>query len=121
MKTAAEFWNGKRPLSQAFWLVWIVGGVFVGTILWLPLIVGLNWFPNSLVAFVALASIIVGAYQIFCFVSVWQCAVNVKARVWMVVARILVVLSVVQMTRGLIQTKGLLYAPVVELFHQSVG
>jgi hypothetical protein len=116
MKTASDFWNGKRPLSQAFWLVWIVGGILVGVVAWIPLIIGLNWLPGLLLPITWVVSLILLAYQIFCYVSVWRCANNVKARYWGVIARVLVVLSVIQMVLALIQTNGLLYGPLVGAF-----
>lgn len=113
MKTASEFWNGKRPLSQAFWLVWLVGGILVGVIAWIPLIVGLYWLPGLLLPTTGAMSLLVFAYQLFCYVAVWRCADNVKGRIWAVIARILVVLAAIQMVLALIRTKGLLYGPLV--------
>lgn len=118
MNAVAEFWNGKRPLAQAFWLVWVLGGILFGLLLWLLIVAGLSWFPAMITAVIAIASLALLSFQVYCYVSVWRCAVNVKARVWMVIARVLVVLSALQLALFLVRTNGLIYAPVSEAFGQ---
>lgn len=116
MSMVAAFWNGKRPLAQAFWLLWVLGGILLGLLLWISIIAGLSWFPSMMTAIIAIASLTLLAFQVYCYVAVWRCAVNVKARVWMVIARVLVVLSGLQLALVLARINGLFYAPVVEAF-----
>ena len=113
-QVATEFWRGERPLSQAFWLLWVLGGVLVGLVAWLILLIGLYLLPGVSFATVVLASVLVLAFQLFCLVSVWRCAVNVKTRIWMGVSRVLVVLSGIQTVLVTIQTTGLVFSPIAE-------
>jgi len=114
-RIATELWNGKRPLSQAFWLLWVLGGILGGLVAWLIVIVGVYLLPSIAFACVVIASGLVLAFQIFCLVSVWQCADNVGARVWTVVSRALVILSGIQTVLVSIPTKGIVFGPVAEV------
>ena len=100
MKQTKEFWSGKRPLWQAFWLVWVAGGIFVGIYVWIAIVFGVDFVSEATLITVALLVVI--AYQIFCFVSVWRCALNVKSRVWAIISRALVAISAAQIVVGLI-------------------
>ncbi len=91
--TVGEFWDGKATLTEAFWGVWVFGGVMavvaqivVGNVL--LLLTG----GSEAVLVVPYAGWL--AWVAFASVSVWRCAFNTRRKVWGYVVRGIVAVAV---------------------------
>jgi len=88
-----SYWNGKQKLWKAFWLmgfvVQIIFSFFLLFVLYIGFSLGLTW---SIKIFIFLISMI---YTIWIYVSIWNCAYNVKNKLWGHVSRTIVILNIV--------------------------
>ena len=88
-----SYWNGKQKLWKAFWLVGFVLQfvliIFFGIFNLIGIALGLTW---SLKIIIFLINII---YTIWVLVSIWNCAYNVKNKIWGDLSRVIVVLNVI--------------------------
>ena len=88
-----SYWNGKQKLWKAFWLMGFVFQIlfffFLSLILVIGLALGLTW---SIKIFIFLVSNI---YTIWILVSIWNCAYNVKKKIWGDLSRLLVIINTI--------------------------
>ena len=88
-----SYWNGKQKLWKAFWLmgfvVQIIFSFFLLFVLYIGFSLGLTW---SIKIFIFLISMI---YTIWIYVSIWNCAYNVKNKLCGHVSRTIVILNIV--------------------------
>jgi len=86
-------WSGSARLWQAYWLVGVVGQLFV--MLLLALAGVLFWHsPHDNLWFNPAATSIVIAWLVFSGVSIWRCAPNASMPAWGALARTVLVLSI---------------------------
>ena len=88
-----SYWNGKQKLWKAFWLIGFVLQfvliIFSGIFNLIGIALGLTW---SIKFIIFLINII---YTIWVLVSIWNCAYNVKNKIWGDLSRVIVVLNVI--------------------------
>ena len=88
-----SYWNGKQKLWKAFWLIGFVLQfvliIFFGIFNLIGIALGLTW---SIKFIIFLINII---YTIWVLVSIWNCAYNVKNKIWGDLSRVIVVLKVI--------------------------
>ena len=93
---ACRIWCGEERLWKVYWLVAILGGWGLSTI------VGGLARANFLNDFLGLA--LLAVYAIYCGVGVWRCAFNVQHSIWGYAARTVIGVSaiyfVVAVVRG---------------------
>ena len=88
-----SYWNGKQKLWKAFWLIGFVLQfvliIFFGIFNLIGIALGLTW---SIKFIIFLINII---YTIWVLVSIWNCAYNVKNKIWGDLSRVIVMLNVI--------------------------
>ena len=88
-----SYWNGKQKLWKAFWIMGFVFQIlifyFLLFLLYIGLHIGLTW-SIKITTF-----LISNIYTIWILVSIWNCAYNVKNKIWGNLSRVIVVLNVV--------------------------
>ena len=88
-----SYWNGKEKLWKAFWLMGFVFQIILFYslifILYIGLFFGLTWSIKITIFIVS------NLYTIWILVSIWNCAYNVKNRIWGDISRVIVVLNVI--------------------------
>jgi len=105
-----SYWNGKQKLWKAFWLMGFVFQIlfffFLSLILVIGLALGLTW---SIKIFIFLVSNI---YTIWILVSIWNCAYNVKKKIWGDLSRLLVIINTIFL---ILTYTGILPWPLAEM------
>ena len=88
-----SYWNGEQKLWKAFWLMGFVFQIlffyFLLFLLYLGSLIGLTWSIKIIVFLIS------NIYTIWILVSIWNCAYNVKNKIWRNLSRVIVVLNVV--------------------------
>ena len=88
-----SYWNGKQKLWKAFWVMGFVFQIlffyFLLFLLYLGSLIGLTWSIKIIVFLIS------NIYTIWILVSIWNCAYNVKNKIWSNLSRVIVVLNVV--------------------------
>ena len=88
-----SYWNGEQKLWKAFWLLGFIFQILFFYFLLLLLYVGtllkLTW---SIKITIFLLSNI---YTVWILVSIWNCAYNVKNKIWGNISRIIVIFNVI--------------------------
>ena len=88
-----SYWNGKQKLWKAFWIMGFVFQIlffyFLLFLLYLGLLVGLTWSIKIIIFLIS------NIYTIWILVSIWNCAYNVKNKIWGNLSRVIVVLNVI--------------------------
>lgn len=100
-----QFWRGERGLWQAFWLLWVGGALLLATLA--GLIAYIAWgaaspLDEQRVMVVVLMMISFNPWYVYCWVAVWRCAPNCSWRGWMLLARLLVLLQVADISHALL-------------------
>ena len=105
-----SYWNGKQKLWKAFWLVGFVLQfvliIFFGIFNLIGIALGLTW---SIKFIIFLINII---YTIWVLVSIWNCAYNVKNKIWGDLSRVIVVLNVILLF--------LIYTGIISFDYQNI-
>jgi len=105
-----SYWNGKQKLWKAFWLIGFVLQfvliIFFGIFNLIGIALGLTW---SIKFIIFLINII---YTIWVLVSIWNCAYNVKNKIWGDLSRVIVVLNVILLF--------LIYTGIISFDHQNI-
>ena len=100
-----SYWNGKEKLWKAFWLMGFAFQIFLLFffifIIYIGSLIGLSW---SIQITIFLISII---YTIWIYVSIWNCAYNVKKKYWGHIARFYIILNIILFF--------LLYSGIIEI------
>ena len=88
-----SYWNGNEKLWKAFWLMGFVFQIILFYslifILYIGLFFGLTWSIKITIFIVS------NLYTIWILVSIWNCAYNVKNKIWGDISRVIVVLNVI--------------------------
>ena len=88
-----SYWNGKQKLWKAFWIMGFVFQIFffffLLLILYFGLILGLTWSIKITIFLIS------NIYTIWILVSIWNCAYNVKNKIWGNISRIIVIFNVI--------------------------
>tara|TARA_B100001123_G_scaffold432524_1_gene555729 strand:- start:594 stop:965 length:372 start_codon:yes stop_codon:yes gene_type:complete len=88
-----SYWNGNEKLWKAFWLMGFVFQIIIFYslifILYIGLFFGLTWSIKITIFIVS------NLYTIWILVSIWNCAYNVKNKIWGDISRVIVVLNVI--------------------------
>ena len=88
-----SYWNGKQKLWKAFWVMGFVFQIlffyFLLFLLYLGLLIGLTWSIKIIIFLMS------NIYTIWILVSIWNCAYNVKNKIWGNLSRVIVVLNVI--------------------------
>ena len=88
-----SYWNGKQKLWKAFWVMGFVFQIlffyFLLFLLYLGSLIGLTWSIKIIIFLIS------NIYTIWILVSIWNCAYNVKNKIWGNLSRVIVVLNVI--------------------------
>ena len=88
-----SYWDGEQKLWKAFWILGFIFQIlffyFLLFLLYVGMLLKLTW---SIKITVFLLSNI---YTIWILVSIWNCAYNVKDKIWGDISRVIVVLNVI--------------------------
>jgi hypothetical protein len=87
-------WGGSARLWQAYWLVGVVGYLFIMLLLALAGVV-LWRGPQDNLWFNSGAFVVVVGYLVFSGVSIWRCSPNSSNAAWGALARTVLILSIV--------------------------
>ena len=88
-----SYWNGERKLWKAFWIMGFVFQIlffyFLLFLSYIGLLFGLTWSIKVTILLIS------NIYTIWILVSIWNCAYNVKNKIWGDLSRVIVVLNVI--------------------------
>ena len=105
-----SYWNGEQKLWKAFWIMGFAFQIlffyFLLFLSYIGFLFGLTW---SIKATVFLISNI---YTIWILVSIWNCAYNVKNKIWGDLSRVIVVLNVILLF--------LIYTGIISFDYQNI-
>ena len=105
-----SYWNGERKLWKAFWVMGFVFQIlffyFLLFLLYVGMLLKLTW---SIKITIFLLSNI---YTVWILVSIWNCAYNVKNKIWGNISRVIVVLNVILIF--------LIYTGILSVDYQSI-
>ena len=105
-----SYWDGKQKLWKAFWLLGFIFQIlffyFLLFLLYVGMLLKLTW---SIKITVFLLSNI---YTVWILVSIWNCAYNVKNKIWGNISRVIVVLNVILIF--------LIYTGILSVDYQSI-
>ena len=105
-----SYWDGEQKLWKAFWLLGFIFQIlffyFLLFLLYVGMLLKLTW---SIKITVFLLSNI---YTVWILVSIWNCAYNVKNKIWGDISRVIVVLNVILIF--------LIYTGILSVDYQSI-
>ena len=105
-----SYWDGEQKLWKAFWLLGFIFQIlffyFLLFLLYVGMLLKLTW---SIKITVFLLSNI---YTVWILVSIWNCAYNVKDKIWGDISRVIVVLNVILIF--------LIYTGILSFDYQSI-
>ena len=105
-----SYWDGEQKLWKAFWLLGFIFQIlffyFLLFLLYVGMLLKLTW---SIKITVFLLSNI---YTVWILVSIWNCAYNVKTKIWGDISRLIVVLNVILIF--------LIYTGILSVDYQSI-
>ena len=88
-----SYWNGERKLWKAFWIMGFVFQIlffyFLLFLSYIGFLFGLTWSIKVTILLIS------NIYTIWILVSIWNCAYNVKNKIWGDLSRVIVVLNVI--------------------------
>ena len=105
-----SYWNGERKLWKAFWIMGFVFQIlffyFLLFLSYIGLLFGLTWSIKVTILLIS------NIYTIWILVSIWNCAYNVKNKIWGDLSRVIVVLNVILLF--------LVYTGIISFDHQNI-
>ena len=105
-----SYWNGEQKLWKAFWIMGFVFQIlffyFLLFLSYIGFLFGLTW-SIKITTF-----LISNIYTIWILVSIWNCAYNVKNKIWGDLSRVMVVLNVILLF--------LIYTGIISFDHQNI-
>ena len=105
-----SYWDGEQKLWKAFWLLGFIFQIlffyFLLFLLYVGMLLKLTW---SIKITIFLLSNI---YTVWILVSIWNCAYNVKNKIWGDISRVIVVLNVILIF--------LIYTGILSVDYQSI-
>ena len=88
-----SYWKGEKKLWKAFWVMGFVFQIlifyFLLFLLYVGQFIGLTWSIKITVFLIS------NIYTIWILVSIWNCAYNVKKKIWGDLSRVIVVLNII--------------------------
>ena len=105
-----SYWNGERKLWKAFWIMGFVFQIlffyFLLFLSYMGFLFGLTWSIKVIIFLIS------NIYTIWILVSIWNCAYNVKNKIWGDLSRVIVVLNVILLF--------LIYTGIISFDHQNI-
>ena len=105
-----SYWNGERKLWKAFWIMGFVFQIlffyFLLFLSYIGFLFGLTWSIKVIIFLIS------NIYTIWISVSIWNCAYNVKNKIWGDLSRVIVVLNVILIF--------LIYTGIISFDHQNI-
>ncbi len=105
-----SYWNGEQKLWKAFWILGFIFQIlffyFLLFLLYVGMLLKLTW---SIKITIFLLSNI---YTVWILVSIWNCAYNVKTKIWGDISRLIFVLNVILIF--------LIYTGILSIDYQSI-
>ena len=105
-----SYWNGERKLWKAFWIMGFVFQIlffyFLLFLSYIGFLFGLTWSIKVIIFLIS------NIYTIWILVSIWNCAYNVKNKIWGDLSRVMVVLNVILLF--------LIYTGIISFDHQNI-
>ena len=105
-----SYWNGEQKLWKAFWIMGFVFQIlffyFLLFLSYIGFLFGLTWSIKVTVFLIS------NIYTIWILVSIWNCAYNVKNKIWGDLSRVIVVLNVILIF--------LIYTGIISFDHQNI-
>ena len=105
-----SYWDGEQKLWKAFWLLGFIFQIlffyFLLFLLYVGMLLKLTW---SIKITIFLLSNI---YTVWILVSIWNCAYNVKNKIWGDISRLVVVLNIILIF--------LIYTGILSIDYQSI-
>lgn len=90
-----RIWRGEERLWKVYWLVAILGGWALGTLV--STMVGTGFLHDLL----GLSVLVI--FAVYCGVGVWRCAFNVQRVIWGYAARTIIAVSLVYFVVAVVQ------------------
>ena len=105
-----SYWKGKQKLWKAFWVMGFVFQIlifyFLLFLLYVGQFIGLTWSIKITVFLIS------NIYTIWILVSIWNCAYNVKKKIWGDLSRVIVVLNIILLF--------LIYTGILSIDYQNI-
>ena len=105
-----SYWNGERKLWKAFWIMGFVFQIlffyFLLFLSYIGFLFGLTWSIKVIIFLIS------NIYTIWILVSIWNCAYNVKNKIWGDLSRVIVVLNVILLF--------LIYPGIISFDYQNI-
>ena len=105
-----SYWNGERKLWKAFWIMGFVLQIlffyFLLFLSYIGFLFGLTWSIKVIIFLIS------NIYTIWILVSIWNCAYNVKNKIWGDLSRVIVVLNVILIF--------LIYTGIISFDYQNI-
>ena len=105
-----SYWNGERKLWKAFWIMGFVFQIlffyFLLFLSYIGFLFGLTWSIKVTILFIS------NIYTIWILVSIWNCAYNVKNKIWGDLSRVIVVFNVILIF--------LIYTGIISFDYQNI-
>jgi len=105
-----SYWNGERKLWKAFWIMGFVFQIlffyFLLFLSYIGFLFGLTWSIKVIIFLIS------NIYTIWILVSIWNCAYNVKNKIWGDLSRVMVVLNVILLF--------LIYTGIISFDYQNI-
>ena len=105
-----SYWKGEKKLWKAFWVMGFVFQIlifyFLLFLLYIGQLIGLTWSIKITVFLIS------NIYTIWILVSIWNCAYNVKKKIWGDLSRVIVVLNIILLF--------LIYTGILSIDYQNI-
>ena len=105
-----SYWKGEKKLWKAFWVMGFVFQIlifyFLLFLLYIGQLIGLTWSIKITIFLIS------NIYTIWILVSIWNCAYNVKKKIWGDLSRVLVVLNIILLF--------LIYTGILSIDYQNI-
>ena len=105
-----SYWNGERKLWKAFWIMGFIFQIlffyFLLFLSYFGFLFGLTWSIKVIIFLIS------NIYTIWILVSIWNCAYNVKNKIWGDLSRVIVVLNVILIF--------LIYTGIISFDYQNI-
>ena len=105
-----SYWKGEKKLWKAFWVMGFVFQIlifyFLLFLLYVGQFIGLTWSIKITVFLIS------NIYTIWILVSIWNCAYNVKKKIWGDLSRVIVVLNIILLF--------LVYTGILSIDYQNI-
>ena len=105
-----SYWDGEQKLWKAFWVMGFVFQIlifyFLLFLLYVGQFIGLTWSIKITVFLIS------NIYTIWILVSIWNCAYNVKKKIWGDLSRVIVVLNIILLF--------LIYTGILSIDYQNI-